>query len=144
MFPTQEVRLDNLTLSNNEISTSGKSFLFDFEAGDFITSDGKITEIAGLEALKVWIIKVLKTDKNKYSIYDGTNYGTMSLKELVASDYPLPFIKSEVERIVNETLLKNATIKSLSNFVFERNKRTLKATFTVNTIYGQTESEVIA
>lgn len=144
MFPTQEATTtENLTSSNNEISITGKSFLFDFSIGDFVTTDGKLTEITGLEALKMWIIKVLKTDKNKYSIYDGTNYGTMSLIELVSSDYPLPFIKSEVERIVNETLLKNSAIKSLGSFVFERDKRTLKATFAVYTIYGQTESEVI-
>lgn len=144
MFPTQEVTTVNLTSSNNQISTIGKSFLFDFSVGDFVTIDGKVSEITGIEALKIWIIKVLKTDKNKYKIYDGTIYGTsLSLKELVASDYPLPFIKSEIERIINETLLKNSAIKSLNNFTFERTKRTLKVSFITYTIFGETGNEVI-
>jgi hypothetical protein len=49
MFPTQEVSLDNLKSSDNEISITGKSFLFDFTLGDFPTSDGKLTEISGIE-----------------------------------------------------------------------------------------------
>jgi len=142
MFPTQEVSLDNLTSSKNEISTVGKSFLFDFEAGEFVLVNGKLTEITGYEALKMWIKKILKTEKGKFDIYYGTSYGT-TLLETVSSDYPYPFIKSEIEREIKETLLTNTAIKSADNFEFTRDKRTLKVSFTCHTVYGATESEVI-
>ncbi len=142
MFPTQEVSLDNLKSSDNEVSITGKSFLFDFNLGDFPTNDGKLTEISGIEALKLWIQKVLKTEKFKFKIYENKEYGA-TLLELVNADYPIAFKKSEIERVVTETLLKNTAIKSLNNFNFERNKRTLKVSFTAYTIYGTSENEVV-
>ena len=65
------------------------------------------------------------------------------LKELITSGLPLPFIKSEIEREVKETLLKNKQIKSVENFKFERERRLLTVSFDCSTIYGSVESEVI-
>ena len=142
MFPTQNVSLDNLTSGDNKTSIIGKSFLFDFETGDFVITDGKLTAISGIESLKGWIQKVLKTEKFKFKIYDNKEYGATIL-ELVNADYPYAFKKAEIERVIIETLLKNTAIKSLSNFDFERNKRTLKISFTTYTIYGTSENEVV-
>lgn len=131
---------DNI-LSNNETYGNGKSFLFDFNQGDFVIQDGKVEEIDSLEALKMWIIKILKTEKNKFKIYDNTDYGA-SLTELITSDLPMPFIKSEIEREITEILLQNSNIKSVQNFKFERNKMLLNVSFDCSTIYGTVESEV--
>lgn len=142
MFPTQEVNINNLKNDNEKTTIKGKSFLFNFNAGEFVLKDGKPVSIEGLEALKMWIDKILKTEKDKYEIYDPCNYGVSSLKDLLASDYPVPFIKSEIEREVKETLLKNTSIKSVEKFNFERNKRTLKVSFECHTNLGLIESEV--
>lgn len=37
--------------------------------------DGKLVECDGIDAIKVWIEKILRTEKNRYKIYDGTDYG---------------------------------------------------------------------
>lgn len=142
MFPTQTVTLNNLTNSSNEISQTGKSFLFDFEAGDFVVKDGKFVEITGKEALRQWIQKVLKTTKSRYKIYENTEYGITSLKELITQDFPLAYIKSEIEKEVQDTLLNNSNINSVTDFDFKRDGTTLTVSFTVNSIYGTTESEV--
>lgn len=137
MFPEYAPLLQDNT---SETTTMGKSFLFDFETGDFITKDGKLQAVEGANALKVWIEKVLKTEKFKFSIYD--TYG-ITVMELITSDYPQVFIQAELQREITEALLKNPEITSVSSISFSREKRTLKAEFTVNSIYGIIGQEVI-
>ena len=140
--PSQNSYIENNNI-NAKASNGGKSFSFDFNKGDFNVVDGKLQEIDNLEALKLWISKVIKTTKYKFRIYDNSDYGITDLKELITSGLPLPFIKSEIEREVKETLLKNKQIKSVENFKFERERRLLTVSFDCSTIYGSVESEVI-
>ena len=122
---------------DEKTTITGKSFLFDFEAGEFVIKDGKPVEINGFDALKIWIDKVLRTPANKYEVYiKKDEYGIEDLKELISSDFPFQFIKSEIERLIKETLIKNTAIKSIQNFKFERNKRLLTVSFDCYTIYG--------
>lgn len=137
--PQQNNYIENLS---NKASNGGKSFSFDFYKGDFNVVDGKLQEINNIEALKLWIEKVIKTTKYKFKIYDSSDYGITDLKELITSGFPLQFIQAEIEREVKETLLKNSNIKTVQNFEFERNKRLLTVKFDCYTIYGTVESEV--
>ena len=139
--PQQNSYIENNV--NFKASSGGKSFSFDFDKGDFNIVDGKLQEIDNLEALKLWISKSIKTTKYKFKVYDGCDYGITDLKELITSGLPLPFIKSEIEREIKETLLKNKQIKNVENFKFERSKRLLTASFDCSTIYGNVESEVV-
>lgn len=118
MFPTQEVTTENLTNSNSKTSIIGKSFFFNFNTGEFELNDGRVVKLNGYEALKIWIKKVLYTTKNKYEIYEGSDYGVIDFRELITSHMPYPFIKAEIEREVKEALLKNTAIKSVENFSF--------------------------
>ena len=142
MFPTQENILKENNLNDDKTTINGKSFLFDFNSDEFELKDGKLSTIEKLEALKIWINKILITDKRKYEIYKNTDYGIENLRELITSDYPFEFIKSEVERAVKEILLKNKDIQSVENFEFERNKRLLIIRFNVISNFGLIESEV--
>lgn len=140
IYPNQ----NNYIKDNNETSNSGKSFLFDFSKGDFKLDDtGNLISVNDLEALKIWITKILKTDRNKFVVYEGTNYGIENLKELITSEFPFEFIKAEIENNVKEVLLQNKSIKSVVNFEFERDKRLLIVRFDCYTIYGTVKSEVI-
>lgn len=137
MFPTQTIKNQNLNIRKDETTITGKSFLFDFNTGEFVIKDGKLVEIDGYDALKIWINKVLKTTKNKFEIYNNTNYGITDFRELITNGFPLAFIKSEIEREVRNILLKNTSINSVENFRFERNKRLLTVIFDCNTVYGK-------
>lgn len=145
MFPGQDNTLKENNLNNDKTSTkNGKSFLFDFNVGEFITDNkGNLVETIGIESLKVWIKKILNTDINSFDIYKNTDYGAENLLNLVTSDFPMPFKKAEIERIVTTALLSNSDIKSVQNFEFERNKRLLIVRFDCTTIYGTVESEVV-
>jgi len=123
-------------------ASNGISFNYDFVAGDFVLEDGKVEELTGVEALKVWILKLIKTEKDKFKIYENIDYG-ITLMDLIHSNYPYFFIKSEIQREITEGLLKNTEITDVDDFVFTREKRNLGVTFTVTSIYGPVESEVI-
>jgi hypothetical protein len=143
LFPNQDTV--NSTTQLNTTSSGGKSLKFDFETGDFVTKDGKVQTVTGIDAVKLWIQKILKTEKNKYKIYNTDNaekYG-IKLLELITGKYPIAYKQAQVETVITEALLKNSDIRSVNNFTFVRDKRLLNVSFTVNTVYGTTESEVI-
>lgn len=122
-----------------------KSFLFDFDKGDFTLKDGKIIETEGIESIKVWIEKILKTEKFKFKVYetaDLNEYG-VTIMDLVGSDYPLFFIQAEIQREVTEALLRNNSINDVTDFSFSRDRRTIMVSFTVKTIYGSFSKGVI-
>lgn len=146
MFPSQTTintttQLDTTTFVNS----SGKSPQFDFDLGDFVVQDGKVVTVTGLQALKLWIQKTLKTEKNKYKIYNTDKvekYG-VSLLEIITSKQPISYIQAQVQTIVTEALIKNSDIKSITNFTFVKDKRLLNCTFTVNSVYGSTDESVV-
>lgn len=143
MFPEYEPQLNNIDQETK--TTLGKSFLFDFNTGDFVLKDGKLVEVEGIEALKIWIQKILKTEKFKFKIYETgeTNEYGVTLLDLINKGYPTYFVQAEIQREITEALLMNPEINDISNFIFARETRGLAVTFTVDSIYGSTENEVI-
>lgn len=141
MLPEQENNI--IDDSNTETPGKGKSFLFDFKEGEFSIVDGKVTATEGYEALKTWIIKVLKTESHTYKIYDGSDYGIINLRRLISSGYPYAYVKAEIEREVRENLVKNKNIVTVENFKFSREKRKIKCEFDCITNFGVIKSEVI-
>ena len=76
MFPNSiDITLNNET----KLSSGTKSYLFDFDSGDFVVRDGKLVECDGIDAIKVWIEKILHTEKGRYTIYTDTEYGFMTV-----------------------------------------------------------------
>lgn len=147
MFPNQEVvnTIDKLD-DTNSISSKGKSPCFNFETGDFYVKDGRVEIISKHEALKQWIQKTIRTDKNKYKIYNTNNtekYGVDSLLDLTTSDYPLAYKEAQIQIIIIEALLRNSDIKAVNNFVFKKDKRLLNCTFDVISIYGTSTESVV-
>jgi uncharacterized protein YacL (UPF0231 family) len=148
LFPNQEVVSAITQLDNtNIINSGGKSPSFDFELGDFNVKDGKVQTVRGYQALKQWIQKTIRTDKNKYKIYNTDNaekYGVDSLLDLITSEYPLAYKQAQIQTIVTDALLKNSDIVLVNNFILTKDKSTLNCEFDVVSIYGtNTESVVI-
>ena len=142
MFPITEIE----ALADNSTSiSSGKTLLFDFTTGEFILENGNIQVVEGIDALKIWIQKILKTEKLKFKIYNTgelNEYGTTIL-ELINSGYPRDFIESEIIREITESLLSNSDISNVYNFNFSRDKRSLVVNFSIDSIYGTSENEVM-
>jgi len=95
------------------------SFAFDFAAGDFVVKDGKVQKS---DDIRVWIEKILRTQKGRYMIYKGTNFGVNIEDLIVGSNLPLSFIESEIKREVEDALMQNPRVKSVRNLkIINRN-----------------------
>lgn len=132
MFPASDFLVKKEAATSKNVAV--KTFQFDFTVGEFVQKDGGVSAVQELEGLKVWVEKVLRTEKNKFPIYDA-NYG-VSLLELMNSGYPQGFLEAEIKREITESLLRNEEIKSVESFSFSREKRRLVCCFTVRTSYG--------
>ena len=116
MFPeTKEI-----SFASSSGSYGTKSFLFDFDTGDFVVRDGKLIECDGIEAVKVWIEKILRTEKGRFKIYDNTEYGARLEDLIVGNSYSVAFIESELKREIEDALLQNPQIRSVSNIQITR------------------------
>lgn len=137
-FPLNQDQNSLAAMQKNKITDKfGKSFLFDFDKGDFVLFDGKIQAIEGQQALTIWIKKALKTEKLKYKIYEiiDNNYG-ISLNEFISSDLPTGVIYAGIQSGINSMLLNHPDITAVNDFEFTRDKKTLTVSFTVYTTYG--------
>ena len=122
MFPNST----NVMLDGETKSSSGtKSYLFDFTTGDFIVRDGKIIECDGISATKVWIEKILRTEKGRCPIYDNTEYGCHLEDLIIGNSYTAEFIEAELKREIEDALKQNPQIKSVTNFKITRNKNAI-------------------
>lgn len=113
----------------------GESFLFDFQQGDFVLRDGRLIKIHGIEALKVWIRKILKTERDKFKIYEDTEYGT-GLEDLIGQTLPRDFVESELKREITTALEKHPMIKNISNLEISLDGEKVMIEFTVNLTQG--------
>ena len=130
MFP----ETDELVISENLSENTGgtKSFLYDFSKGDFVIRDGKLVPCDSLEAIKVWIEKTIRTEKNRFPIYDGTEYGCYLEDLIIGNNYTVEFVEAELKREIEEALLQHPKITSIGSFTLHRDKTLLSVTLEVN------------
>lgn len=125
----------NIEEQAEETTNIGTSFKFDFEKGDFILENGKLVKVEDLEALKIWINKVLRTEKFRFEIYKDIDYG-VTLEDLIGQTLPRKFVESELKREISEALTKHSMIDNVSNIMTERDGSKLIINFQVNLTDG--------
>lgn len=103
---------------------------------DVARFNGKTDE---LDAVKQAVYKILNTERYEYPIYSW-NYG-IELKDLFGQ--PIPWVYPELERRITEALTWDDRIDSVTDFEFENFRNDVHAKFTVNTIYGSYEDELV-
>lgn len=123
----------------NEAETSdyktAKEYEFDFRTGQLT---GKIVE--GLEAVKVWVYLALNSPRYKHVIYSW-NYGN-DLEELIGTSHTQSYLDTELPRLIEDCMLVNKHIKSISDMELTITDDKLTGSFTVNTDYGKVDINV--
>lgn len=116
-----------------ETSSVGKSFLFDFNKGDFVIKDGKFVEIEGVDVIKQWVNATLRTEKFKYFIYQ--DHG-VEIEDIMRNGLSGKLLHTELQRTIKEALEVHEQIQSVSDFNFTQTGSIMNITFTVNLIDG--------
>jgi hypothetical protein len=131
----------NTETITEDLPPIGKSFLYDFDKKDFVLKDGKMVEIYGVDVLKQWITKVLKTERFRFRIYDDVEYG-VTIEDLIGSNFPRAFVEAEIKREVTTSLLRHTHIQTVEEWSFERDGGWMKVNFSVGTVEGSFWQEV--
>nr|DAW21740.1 MAG TPA: Protein of unknown function (DUF2634) [Caudoviricetes sp.] len=114
-----------------------KTFDFDFKAGEFIMKNGNPVVLTGIDALKLWIQKCIRTQLNRYSIYKGKQYGANIEDLVIGKSYNFDFSESELRREIETALLQNEDIQSMSSFSVKKTGSTLDISLTLITVCGK-------
>lgn len=133
MFP--EIDLNNRVINEEEIleENLGRTFLFDFKENDFILKDGKMIEVEGKEGIKIWVEKVIRTDKFKFNVYksERDSFGTTIRDFALGRKIPTIFIESELKRELTEALKYHPMISDCVNWKVEHILADVKIKFTI-------------
>ena len=74
-----------------------KTFDFDFSNGEFVMKDGNPVILSGINALKLWIQKCMRTQLYRYSIYKDKQYGANIEDLVIGKSYNFDFAESRSE-----------------------------------------------
>ena len=88
------------------------------------------------DALLQAVYLILSVERYQYPIY-SYNYG-VELIDLIGQ--PKDYVMSEVKRRITEALTQDDRINSVDGWVFETEKKAVKVTFTIHSIYGEIET----
>lgn len=130
MIPTS-----NNDLQNNleVIKQPSKTYRLDINNG---VVDGFLDDLSAIEQ---GIYKILNTERYDYLIYSW-NYGS-ELSQLFGQ--PIPFVYSELERLISEALLQDNRIFKVENFEFSSIKNSVSVKFTAITTEGDLQVEKV-
>ncbi|GIO36195.1 hypothetical protein J41TS12_10560 [Paenibacillus antibioticophila] len=108
---------DEAENSTSEEVTFGRSWRFDFEAGDFVmTPTRKVAAADETAAWVIWCEKAIRTPRYRHLIY-SREHGE-EFDDLIGRGYSRAVQESEIQRIVIETLLVDPRTASVGDFTF--------------------------
>ena len=107
---------------------------------DFLNNRLTGRKVEGIEAIRVWILKVLKSERYRHLIY-SFDYG-IELEKFIGKNYNEELIRSELARNIEEALKINPYIKDVDGFESAFSGTTITCKFTVITEFGEVEINV--
>lgn len=116
----------------------GRSWRFDFEAGEFVmTPTRKLVAADEKDAWVVWCEKTIRTPRYRHLIY-SRGYGS-ELEELIGRGHGRPLLESEIRRMVSEALLADARTESVDQFQFEWEGEACRFSCSITSVRDETE-----
>ena len=129
-FITPEAAVEEQT---NELPMF-REYAFDYENNRLLLRNEQTYLVEGNEALRIWIVKALVTERFRYAAYD-TDYGS-EVDTLIGGQMNSDIAMSELKRFIIEALMVNPYIVELSNFQFAQSGSGVTVEFDCTTVYG--------
>lgn len=119
-----------------------REWAWDFEKMDFKIKDGKMYQVEGKEAVKIWLWKLFMTTRYREVIFNW-DYGN-ELENLIGQGYTQGYLNSEAERYVREAIEYNLKdyVTDVKNVNVRFNDGKLTIEFIAVTPYGEVEISV--
>lgn len=113
-----------------------KSWLFDFDTGDFVLDGaGNVVEADGLTAWVQWCVKAVLTQRLAFVVYNW-DYGVDI--ENVMKQPTRAVIEAELEKEITEALMTDPRTAEVKNFAFEWSGDELHVNFDIVSVAGFT------
>ncbi|MGF7045677.1 phage baseplate assembly protein W [Paenibacillus sp. DS2015] len=122
------------TTDIDAIETS-KTYAINFATGDI---GG---EVDGLEAIKQYVVKAIKTARFRFAIYD-TDYGS-EIDDLIGQDVSVALLDTEIPRAIKEAIIFDDRILDVYDFELTREGDCLYVSFYVETTESNIPMEVV-
>lgn len=113
-----------------------KAYEYDFQKCDFVFENKVAVVLTGVDALKQWIEKCIRTQLNRYPMYNSTGYGANIEDLTIGHSYGVDFVESELRREIENALLVHEDINRVPNLSVTRAGDILHISFTLSTSYG--------
>ena len=94
--------------------------------------------VTGWEAVRQAVEIILNVERFRWQIYRP--YSGMQWEGLIGQDPG--YVASELQRRITAALTMDDRVRGISDFAYSVNGNTLSASFTVNTVYGDTQTSV--
>jgi hypothetical protein len=133
LFPFIDATVADIATST--AATIPQEYDWDFTANEFKLMNGKTTIATGIDALKIWILKALATQRYIYPAYTW-NYG-QEFDDLIGQNPSKAVMQSETERSLKETLLVNPHITGVKDVSITIDGSKLSVDFTAVTDQGE-------
>ena len=105
--------------------------VFDLATGQHILKNGNLKTATDLQNIKQWIDKTLRTQLDKFKIYEDVDYGISIYKYMGKRTLPAVYLNAEFKRELTEQLLKNSYISNVTDYTAVRERRGIIVNFTV-------------
>ena len=133
MFPKDTIQ--NTSTSQIE-SDFGSEIAWDFNTNQPVILDGKIQLVTGIDALRVWIEKALRTERYKWSAYKWT-YGA-EIEKMLEMGLVGPALNHSLKQSITDALIYHPQISQVTSFKFTPENDRLDIEFEVKTILEDT------
>ena len=135
-FIDPELNIEDGEMAEKEVPLA-QEWAWNFDKDEFDLKNGSMYIVEKNEAIKVWIYKILKTERFKYIIYDH-DYGH-DLKDFIGKTGTQAYIKAEIKRMVEEAILSTLEdyVVELRNHTIEIDSDLVNISFTAITIYDE-------
>lgn len=117
-----------------------REIAWNYETGAPVFSGGRPVEVTGVEAVKVWIWKAIKTVRFCHDIYTW-DYGCEAVS-LIGQAFTAAVKESEAVRYIREALEPNPYITNVRQVDVTFSDTVLSIHCVVSTIYGEVEVNV--
>ncbi|WP_068616451.1 DUF2634 domain-containing protein [Paenibacillus tuaregi] len=135
LFPLESEFTENEAVegSADDNVMFGRSWRFDYEAGEFImTPTGKLAVADEQEAWIQWCMKVIRTPRYRYLVY-SRDYGH-ELEDLIGSGVSRAVYESEIQRMIAEALMTDSRTERVDGFAFTWSGGTCSFTCKVSSV----------
>ncbi len=138
LYPTFETpELAEAQGEGEPAPTYGRSFVFDFEKGDFVLDGaGRVAEADGHVAWAQWCVKAVITERFGYLVY-GPAYGCEVAGARRTQNRRAA--EAELERAITEALLSDPRTEAVRDFEFEWEGDSVHVSFAVEPVVGTAE-----